>query len=139
MAVWRCPAALHYRRAGPDRREVRPLRPGHAARAGRRGPCPLRGRGHRLQSLYRLYLRHLQVQAWSGSSHLSLLSQGQGYVQLIGSIGLLVVLPLGLTSLMLQGLLIHQPVQRSGADTVRVITSTRTPRPYRLSPYNQGR
>ena len=79
-------------------------------------------------SLYTGYLRHLSVQAWSGSSHLSLLSQGQGYVQLIGSIGLLVVLPLGLTSLLVQGLLMHKPVQRSVADTVRVITSTRTPR-----------
>ena len=49
-------------------------------------------------------------------------------MQLIGSIGLLVVLPLGLTSLLVQGLLLHKPVQRSVADTVRVITSTRTPR-----------
>ena len=79
-------------------------------------------------SLYTGYLRHLQVQAWTGSSHLSLLSQGQGYVQLIGSIGLLVVLPLGLTSLLVQGLIVHKPVQRSVADTVKVITSTRNPR-----------
>lgn len=79
-------------------------------------------------SLYTGYLQHLQIQAGTGSAHLSLLSQGQGYVQLIGAIGLLVVLPLGLGTLLVQGLLVHKPVQRSVADTVAVVTSARPPR-----------
>ncbi len=78
-------------------------------------------------TIYTGYLQHLQARDWSlfpqGGDHLSLLAQGQGYVQLIGAISLLVVMPLGLVALLLQGLLVHQSVRRTYADTVSVVTS----------------
>lgn len=78
-------------------------------------------------TIYTGYLQHLQARDWSlfqqGGDHLSLLAQGQGYVQLIGAISLLVVMPLGLIALLMQGLLVHQPVKRTYSDTVTVVTS----------------
>ena len=78
-------------------------------------------------TVYTGYLRHLQARDWSlfqrGGDHLALLASGQGYVNLIGAIGLLVVMPLALLALLLQGLLVHKPVQRTYSETVSVVTS----------------
>ena len=53
------------------------------------------------------------------------IAQGTGYINLIGVIGLYLVLPLGILALLVQSLLVHKPPSRTATDTISVLTGER--------------
>ena len=81
-------------------------------------------------ALYSRYLDSLTRTSWhhglsAPGDAWAMLSQGMGYVDLIGVIGLYVVLPLGILALLIQSLLVHKPPARQATDTFAVLTGER--------------
>ena len=81
-------------------------------------------------AVYTHYLDSLTRTSWhyglsAPGNALAMLDQGTGYVNLIGVIGLYVVLPLGILALLIQSLLVHKPPARQATDTISVLTGER--------------
>ena len=81
-------------------------------------------------SVYSSYLDSLVRTSWhhglsAPGDAWAMLSQGMGYVDLIGVIGLYVVMPLGILVLLIQSLLVHKPTARPATDTLSVLTGER--------------